>query len=391
MNKLITEQLKLKDLYPDLAQSIANEHGIKEEEVALVRKGLTPADVKFEEGERAAISYITTNTVDRDMEIVDPKGAMLKDYKKNPVVLFGHNYHSLPIGKNEWIKSDEKGLIAKTIYAEHEEADKVYQYRKAGFPLAESIGFIPIKFRDLDEAEQKANGGARRIYDKWILLEYSDVAVPSNPQATEIAISKGLIPNTTIDNSGTTNTDFLEVTEADIINNDIDTTSIEIENKLWEDLETEIRYRLRNPELFELDSFRRIPVKRSSPKINGIAGKLKGESEMTLQSLRFSKDEKWTLAKAQEWVKAHPDIKKDKLEDILLKMLQDEEQKSVEKEGRVLSQKNRTLVKNCIEVLNKLYSATEPEPKKENEKKEKYNTQLNDLMNQVSDIIKKVE
>lgn len=204
---LITTRLKLKDVFPDLA-------GDYDDDTEFIRKGITPTDLDIKEDERAIISYINTGAKDRDNEIVLPSGAVLDDYRKNPVVLFGHNYSSLPIGKNMWIKSDEKGLIAKTQYANHEEAEKVYRYRKDGFPLAESIGFIPLKYvtqkwtdkgpewqeNDLKILEQehgltaKDLEGVRAVYTKWTMLEYSDVAVPSNPEAMELAKSKGLVP-----------------------------------------------------------------------------------------------------------------------------------------------------------------------------------------------------
>lgn len=192
---LITSRMKLKDILPETAKLVAAEYNIKEDSVEFIRKGITPEDLKIDEGERAVISYINTGAVDRDGEIVEPSGGVLKDYIKNPVVLFGHDYKSLPIGKNVWIKRDAKGLIAKTIYAKHAEAEKVFQYRKDGFPLAESIGFVPIEYEEFDTEEKRIkNGGARRKYNKWLMLEYSDVAVPSNPEAIALAIAKGLLP-----------------------------------------------------------------------------------------------------------------------------------------------------------------------------------------------------
>ena len=402
--KLITEQLSLKEVNPKLAESIAKEYKIKENDLLLVRKGLVPADVKIEEGERAVISYITTGTVDRDKEIMDPKGAVLKDYRKHPVVLFGHDYRSLPIGMNEWIKFDpeKNALIAKTIYANTPEAEKVFQYRKDGFPLAESIGFIPLKFEDLDtEEKQKAHNGAKRIYNKWILLEYSDVAIPSNPEALQIAVAKGLIIEKQKFNCECIKCGYKIQSEKHCKDLKCEKCGGQMRRaerpgpgqegkngeKIWEDMPNEIRFRIRDPKLFQDDSFKRIPIKQDKPKIFGIAGKLKEDTSLTLQSLRFPKDDDWTLAKAKVWVEAHPDITKDKLEDILLKALQEEKQEPpIEKEGRVLSQKNRALIQECITALSKLYGATEPEPKKE----EEYNKQLNDLMSQVTDVLKKI-
>jgi hypothetical protein len=77
----------------------------------------------------------------------------------------------------------------------------------------------------------------------------------------------------------------------------------------WEDKPewAEIRYRVRNPDDFQDGSFRRIPFKKSTPKVVAIIGKLKGEDSTTVQSLRFPKGEpdNWTLAKAKDWVKNH--------------------------------------------------------------------------------------
>ena len=101
------------------------------------------------------------------------------------------------------IKADDKGLIAKTIYASHEKADEVYQYQLEGFPLADSIGFIPLsvihkdKFDSIDKKalgiEDQDLSGVDRIYDKWLMLEYSKVPIPSNPDALQLSISKGWI------------------------------------------------------------------------------------------------------------------------------------------------------------------------------------------------------
>jgi hypothetical protein len=203
---LITTRLKLSEVAPNLVA----EYG---EDTEFIRKGIIPTDLDIKDNERSIISYITTGAVDRDGEIILPSGGDLRQYRKNPVVLFCHQYSNLPIGKNLWIKSDLKGLIAKTQYATHDEAEKIYQYRKDGFPLAESIGFIPTesfhrqyqngKMAWLPETlellktkyglDPKTVAKARGVYTKWILLEYSDVSVPSNHEAIQIAIGKGLI------------------------------------------------------------------------------------------------------------------------------------------------------------------------------------------------------
>jgi len=67
--------------------------------------------------------------------------------------------------------------------------------------------------------------------------------------------------------------------------------------------ENYIRIRVKNPNLFQPDSFRTIDISKSEG-IKAVIGKLKGETTTTIQSYLFDK-EKWTLSEAQEWVREH--------------------------------------------------------------------------------------
>ncbi len=75
----------------------------------------------------------------------------------------------------------------------------------------------------------------------------------------------------------------------------------------WEETENEIRHRVRDPGLFEANSFRRITMKKDVPRVYAIIGHLKSETSTTVQALRFPKTEpdNWTLAKAKTWKKDH--------------------------------------------------------------------------------------
>jgi HK97 family phage prohead protease len=183
---LITQTLQLRDINSKFAKQISQKWGVSEN-ISLIRKGFTPDEFKFEEGETASVDYISTKTVDRDNDIIEPSGALLHDYQKNPVVLWCHDYKQLPIGKCEWIRSNDNGLVAKTRYAVNSNpfAKQVYEYRKEGFPLAKSMGFVPL--------QRGSKKNVRNHYTKYLLLEYSDCPVPSNPDAIGLAVSKGLI------------------------------------------------------------------------------------------------------------------------------------------------------------------------------------------------------
>lgn len=77
-----------------------------------------------------------------------------------------------------------------------------------------------------------------------------------------------------------------------------------------DETESEFRVRLRNPDDFQSDTFRTIPIKRDKPRVFGIVGRLQGETNTTLQALRFPKEDGWTRGSVREWMDAHPDIGK---------------------------------------------------------------------------------
>jgi len=183
---LITQTLPFAEVNDGLAQQLTRKWGLKSD-VSLIRKSFAPEDFRFEPNETSSIDYVSTKTKDRDGDIVEPSGALLYDYLKNPVVMWSHDYSQLPLGKCKWIRPDEWGISAKTVYATEANpfAKQVYEYRKAGFPLGKSIGFIPL--------ETGSKKGARQVHLKYLVLEYSDCPIPSNPDALAICVSKGLV------------------------------------------------------------------------------------------------------------------------------------------------------------------------------------------------------
>jgi len=147
--------------------------------------------VEANDEENTITAVINTGTVDRDKEVLLPKGADLAKYRKNPVVLFGHNYSEPPIGKALWVKRTPEALTAKWKAAETDKAQEIYSLYKGGFLKAFSVGFIPVKSHtptpdDIKKAPEWAE--ATRVYDKWDLLEFSAVPVPANPEALALAV-----------------------------------------------------------------------------------------------------------------------------------------------------------------------------------------------------------
>ena len=141
----------------------------------------------IDEKERTLTAYVSTNARDRMNEVMLADGVDFSKFKKNPVVLFAHDYRQPPIGRALWIKRDGEGIMSKMQFANTEFAQEVFSLYKDGFMKAFSVGFIPKEVEDGDGEKTP-----RRTYKKWELLEYSAVPVPANPEALMLAVSKGL-------------------------------------------------------------------------------------------------------------------------------------------------------------------------------------------------------
>jgi phage head maturation protease len=162
------------------------------------RKFVFDAKIDVEAGERAVVAVISTPALDRDREVLLPNGVDLKAYRKNPVVLWAHDYKQPPIGKALWIKKTKEDVRAKVQFADTDMGNEVFQLFQDSILKAFSVGFDPwsAESRDPAEADLKANpewAGVDRIYTKWELLEFSAVPVPANPEALAVAVSKGAV------------------------------------------------------------------------------------------------------------------------------------------------------------------------------------------------------
>src|SRR6266545_5196287 len=127
--------------------------------------------------------------MDRDRDIVVPEGIELDDFRRNPIVLYGHN-RDAPVGKCLWVKPDARGLVAKTLYTARPKnyvgewlPDFVYSMVAADVLRGKSITFIPTEVRDPEAAELAEFPDTQCVITRAMLIEYSVVSVPCNPLA----------------------------------------------------------------------------------------------------------------------------------------------------------------------------------------------------------------
>jgi HK97 family phage prohead protease len=136
--------------------------------------------VSKQPGESRIINFtISTKGKDRDGDVINGPW-VLDNYKKNPVVLWSHDYKSLPIGRCTSIGVVNGNLVATALFVDKDLnplAEQVYNLLVAGFLKATSVGFKPI-----DPPKYSADGNGL-IFGSCELLEFSICTVPSNPDA----------------------------------------------------------------------------------------------------------------------------------------------------------------------------------------------------------------
>ncbi len=133
------------------------------------------------------VSFVASSaTPDRYGDIIDQKGWVLDNYKKNPVVLLNHDSNQLPIGKGNVYLRDDKLVIDVEFDSEDERAKEVERKAKKGFMNAVSVGFRPLESKSRSElpSDNKYYGQRGMYYSKAELLEVSIVTIPANGEAT---------------------------------------------------------------------------------------------------------------------------------------------------------------------------------------------------------------
>lgn len=180
---------------------IAEEAGLKYQRLALVSDD--GIDTKYksarmtEEHEaqlkHTALVTATTNHLDRDAEVVMPRGLDLKMFRKNRVIQYAHNMDIPPIGQGVWERLENEKLKAFVKFADRPVdwqgewfPDVIHALCQQGILKGVSIGFLPLEASAPTEKEIKATpalAGAKRIIRKSLLLEISIVNIGCNPEA----------------------------------------------------------------------------------------------------------------------------------------------------------------------------------------------------------------
>lgn len=292
-----------------------------------VRKYFVVEEKEISDEERIIEFTNSTPTQDRYHDTIDQNGWQLENFRKNPVVLWAHDYGQPPVAKSVNVWVEEGKLKSRDQFTPRDLYPfgfMVYELYKNGFLNAKSVGFQPITYAFNNETD-----GVE--YYTQELLEHSCVPVPANPEALVSAKSMGI--------------DLLPLKSwAEKV---LDTWNEE--KGIWipkKDIETV--FSLLNGKIYSTPP---AEPKEDKPQNTDLEEKTKISDELMdvcqeldIESLAID------CTSPQELVR----LIKEEVVNL--------------KAGRVLSEKNKTLIKTCvsqlqeaIEALNKLLDATEPQ------------------------------
>ncbi len=151
----------------------------------LVHKVLDFEVGRADEAERTFWAVASNGQVDRQGDVIDPSGWDFKNFMKNPVIPWAHDYNSPPVARARDIKVAGGKLWFKAQFPTAEEyafADTIYRLYQGGFLQAFSVGFAPLESELVTHRiEGRALTGTR--YLKQELYEISCVTLPANPEA----------------------------------------------------------------------------------------------------------------------------------------------------------------------------------------------------------------
>jgi len=150
---------------------------LKDFQSALLKNQPVVSKIKAAKDGGAFKVVISTSDEDRQGDTVDQTKWKLDNYKKNPVVLWAHDYSSAPIALCTNISLDGGKLVAEGKFAPAELnpfAGEIAGLYDAGYINTTSVGYIQHEDGELE------------------LLEFSFVPVPANPFALSIRDTKNL-------------------------------------------------------------------------------------------------------------------------------------------------------------------------------------------------------
>jgi HK97 family phage prohead protease len=150
--------------------------GIVEDEIVIFHDAEVKAD-----GSRVRFVF-SDGSMDSDFERIDPTGWQLKGYRKNPIVLWSHDWMRPAIGRSEKVKKTDKDLSGSVVFDESgldPFAMMIANKVRSGIITKGSVGFKPLRIELVEDKKDPT----RLIHREQELMEFSIVNIPANLNA----------------------------------------------------------------------------------------------------------------------------------------------------------------------------------------------------------------
>jgi len=353
--------------------------------------------VKSANMKRMTLSIIGSDeTTDRQGDIIRVNGWDVSNYLKNPVFLWAHNYSSVPLAATRRLirkRKPEPQLVFEDIAFPDEKFCRefyplpfavlyLYSSRKIN---ASSVGFIPLKWNDIeiDEEDKKRNERIfwyPREFIKQELLELSGCPVPCNPNALQDALAgksfgkmKGSYVADVIlgkeqleldDNRRDDLITEIDKVKCEFIDEDVpeqvnvpdDIVDNDDDEKIPDDsvdkpMPNFHACRLLLPDKFKKGSFKTRHQKHDGKEYLVVWGRLKSDNSTSDQSYRYSKVS-WKKSEAKSHCKSHKGSFEPALEDSCSLGL-DDESRVIDK-SKNFSLDNDSITTFMNDILNEL-------------------------------------
>jgi len=147
-------------------------------------------------------AVITSETLDRDGEVLIPQGMNSKEFEQNPVLFWNHEYDK-PVGRATGIKRRDRDIVGEFVFAKRPDGyggeffpEVAAALVGQGIVRAVSVGYVPEPGgtrRAVDADRKKYGDSATTIFSRWKLLEVSLAPLQANPEALITAVKKGIV------------------------------------------------------------------------------------------------------------------------------------------------------------------------------------------------------
>lgn len=154
----------------------------------------------------SASAIICTNDVDRELELIDPRGVTKDNYRRNPVVMWEHGLIpelALPLGKSEdptglFTVIGDDDVIEATCYFSQSSlpAEQIFRLIEEGVVRATSIHVLPSESQQIRVEGLACPVCVHTVSD---MLEWSWGAMGVNPHAVAKALTSGVAGKPLVD------------------------------------------------------------------------------------------------------------------------------------------------------------------------------------------------